>query len=558
MYPGEEGGRVGGRPGARRGRLRSAGAWGFLLAFALAGMAADVPPAAPVTAVRPVSATGDRSWPGSAFFAEPRWVRVHIDLPRASEAALRREPREYAEATMTLDGRTLTQVGIKLKGAAGSYRELEDRPALTVSFNRWDKGRRWNGLRRIHLNNSVQDPTLLNEYLAGELFRSVGVPATRVAWARVTLNGRDLGDYVLKEAFEPEFLAGFFRDTRGNLYDGGFLQEITDPLERDQGNGPPDRADLKRLAQAARVRDPAERWRRLQTVLDVERFISYAAVSAMLADWDGYAMNRNNYRIYFNPEDGRAVLLPHGTDQLFQRHTGGLDAEWGGMLAHAVFSVPEGRARYRERFVQIFTNQFRLQGMTNLLDRVGSTLGAVDPEWARRARWSAQSVRNRRRALEDEPDLRALLPDLPKPTPIPREGVRPEEWVVQEQGDAAAEERVVDGVPVLRIEAQGESTASFRARVLLPRGRYRFEGRLRTIRVRGLRDARGEGAGLRISGSPQVRANAMVGDRDWTWVAYDFELAGQGATVVLVAELRAHRGVVEFDRDSLKVVPRKD
>lgn len=249
-------------------------------------------------------------------------------------------------------------------------------------------------------------------------------------------------------------------------------------------------------------------------------------------------------------------MMPHGTDQLFQRHTGGLDAHWQGLLAEALLGTPEGQQRYRDRFVAIFTNQFAFPVVSNVLRRVAVRLGEEDPEWGRRVRWATQAVRNRRRALEDDPEVRSVVPGLPKPAPVPREGLKPEEWEIREDGLSRLEERVVDGRAVLRIEAGGPSSSSFRGSVQLPRGRYRFEGRLRTGRVRGLRDERGEGAGLRISGSPQTRVNALVGDRDWTWVAYDFELAGDGTRVVLVAELRGSRGWVEFDRDSLKVVPR--
>jgi hypothetical protein len=269
-------------------------------------------------------------------------------------------------------------------------------------------------------------------------------------------------------------------------------------------------------------------------------------------------MNRNNYRLYFNPGDGRAVILPHGTDQLLQRYTGGMDAHWQGLLADALLTTPEGRQLYQSRFVAIFTNQFAFATVSNVLQRVAVRLAADDPGWTRRVRWATQAVRNQRRSLEEDPEIRALLPGFPRPTPVPREGLKPEEWVVREDGEARTEERTVDGKTVLRIEAEGASSASFRGTVRLPRGRYRFEGRLRSGRVRGLRDDVGEGAGLRISGSPRTRANALVGDRDWTWVAYDFDLAGDGTTVVLVAELRGSRGWVEFDRDSLKVVPRME
>jgi hypothetical protein len=64
-------------------------------------------------------------------------------------------------------------------------------------------------LRKIHLNNSVEDPTYLREQLGGELFRAAdAVP--RVGHALVVLDGRSRL-YVLKEGFTEELLARHFR-----------------------------------------------------------------------------------------------------------------------------------------------------------------------------------------------------------------------------------------------------------------------------------------------------------------------------------------------------------
>ncbi len=493
--------------------------------------------------------------PGDAIFLEPTFLKVQVRLPKESLEALRRNPKEYAPATVVINGQEMPMVAVRLKGSAGSFRPVDDRPAMTLKFNKWVGGARWAGLRGVHLNNSVQDPTYMSEYLAGELFRASGVPATRVAWARVELNGRELGHYVVKEGFEEEFLRRSFNESQGNLYDGGFLQEIDQPLDRGHGSGPVDRSDLKALVGAAREPDPALRWRRLQERLDVDRFVSYAVVSAMIADWDGYAMNRNNYRIYFRPADGRAVLIPHGTDQLFQRNEMGADPSWNGLLAQALFSLPEGQKLYRERFVEVFTNVFRADLMTNALARVAGKLKSEFPEIRGYVQWASMAVQSRVHSLEQDPMLRGVLPGTSAPARIPKEGLHPAEWLPQSGGESKLEETESGGVRILRIATKGPDAASFRAPVRLPRGRYRFEGRLRTTSVESVRDDKGEGAGLRISGTQQPRRNHVSGDRGWTVVAYDFELASVETEVVLVAELRASRGTAEFDKDSLRVIP---
>lgn len=62
-----------------------------------------------------------------------------------------------------VNGKTYHEVGVKLKGAAGSFRSVDDRPAMTLNFGKATEDQRVFGLRRLHLNNSVQDESRMNE-----------------------------------------------------------------------------------------------------------------------------------------------------------------------------------------------------------------------------------------------------------------------------------------------------------------------------------------------------------------------------------------------------------
>ncbi|MBM3879761.1 MAG: hypothetical protein FJ387_08580 [Verrucomicrobia bacterium] len=351
--------------------------------------------------------------PGGEIFDAPTVLDFHVQLGKTNLEALRHQPREYTPATVVVNGQAFTNVAVKLKGAAGSFRYVDDQPALTVHFSKWVDGRRVFGLRRLHLNNSVQDPSFMNEYIGSELYRAAGVPTPRVAWATVRLNERPLGLYVLKEAFEKEFLRTFFGGADGNLYDGGFVRDIDQDLERESGEGPTDGSDLKTLVDAAREPDLPRRWERLQEVLDVDRFIAYAALSALLVDWDGYPLNRNNYRVYFQPEDGRAVFLPHGMDQLFQRSYLELDPGWGSLLGWSLFTIPAAQQRYEDRCRELYTNVFRLDTITNLIARLAHTLRPVQPDIEPRAETLEYQVKARFRNLRCEEILKPLQPVKP-------------------------------------------------------------------------------------------------------------------------------------------------
>ncbi|HKX62652.1 MAG TPA: CotH kinase family protein, partial [Verrucomicrobiae bacterium] len=161
------------------------------------------------------------------FFASGVIPSLHIEIARTNMASLRRDDRTYVRATVREGDRAYEEVGIHLKGAAGSKQSIDQKPALTLNFDKFRDGQKFHDIDKLHLNNSVQDKSYMTEALCSELFLEAGVPTARTTHARVWLNGRDLGLYVLKEGYDRQFLKRHFRNPKGNLYDGGFLQEIT-------------------------------------------------------------------------------------------------------------------------------------------------------------------------------------------------------------------------------------------------------------------------------------------------------------------------------------------
>ena len=149
--------------------------------------------------------------PGAELFTNDGVRQIQIEMDASRVESLRWDPREFVRATVKEAGMVYEDVAIHLKGSIGSFREVDHKPDLTLDFNRFNTQQKFHGLRRIYLNNSVEDPSYCNELLGSEMFRAAGVPAPRVGHAVVTLNGRRLGLFVLKEGFTEDFLSCFFR-----------------------------------------------------------------------------------------------------------------------------------------------------------------------------------------------------------------------------------------------------------------------------------------------------------------------------------------------------------
>jgi spore coat protein H len=312
--------------------------------------------------------------PGADFFTNGSPHTFAIQLTDENLNVLRTSPREYVRATVRANGRTYTNVGVHLKGVA-TFRPIDDQPSLTLNFSKFVSEQRFHGLRKIHLNNGKEDPTFLCEALSAEIFAQAGLPAARVTHARTRLNGRELGPYVVIEGFTPEFLARYFQDTRGNLYDSGFRHDVTYPLERLSGKRPDNWKDLKQLSAAAEIRDLQERWSQLALCLDTNGFARYLAMQALIANWDGYAFYKNNYRIYHDPDSDRLHFIAHGMDQTFAKATFPLmPPRWDGLVARAFMETREGRALYQHQLGLLFTNYYHTEALVSRVDELARPL----------------------------------------------------------------------------------------------------------------------------------------------------------------------------------------
>ncbi len=498
--------------------------------------------------------------PARAFFATPTVVLVRITLAPDQRQQLRDRPREYATASLVLAGRPFPAAAIKLKGAAGSFGEIDARPAFTVHLGKHGGKARLHGLERFHLNNGVQDETRACEWLGHDVFAAAGLPAPRVAHAHVWLDGADLGLYVLREAFDRQFLERTFGTAAGNLYEGGFCQDVDQALEQDAGDGADDHADLRRLAAACRDADrPAHE---LRGALDVAAFLDFAALEAMLGHWDGYCRSKNNYRLWL-PANGTATFLPHGMDQLFGDAEASVLDHPSALVASAVLQQPALRRRYRERLralLPLFAPERllpRLQQPAVALQRHLRTHGpARAREHADAMRALGERIRHRHASLAQQIDAAD-----PTPLQLPIGKVHPlQHWQPAPATDGIAlAKHSFQATPALQLTceppAREPREGAWRCQRLLPRGRYELRAVARCERVVA-RAAAGDDDGHRGAWlcAGDERSVVLAGDRGWQTLSCEFEVAEFQRDVELACELRALGGRAWFRIDSLQLV----
>jgi hypothetical protein len=275
--------------------------------------------------------------PGTVFF-------IDLTLSAEAEADLKAEPGEYVGGTFLMtkssDGTPAGEeatpfissrpVEVRLKGSVGgSFRTLSEKPGLKLKFK---KANAVLGLRKMTLNNMVQDPSMVHETLAYAAFRANGVPASRTGFAYVRLNGEDIGVYLDLENLDDIGLSRIFGapfdDKTQHLYEGEQGDDVFPGeeagFEVDEGSEG-DIADLEALIEAVNGEGGGSWSGRVAPHVELAEMTKMWAVEKYIDHWDGYsghtdsvqaekAERPNNYYLYSDPA-GRFQMLPWGADQ---------------------------------------------------------------------------------------------------------------------------------------------------------------------------------------------------------------------------------------------------
>lgn len=209
------------------------------------------------------------------------------------------------------------KVGVHLKGAWGSWRDITGKAAFKIKMNAFVKNQTFFGITKMTLNNMVQDNSYIHETLTYRLFRAVGVPAPRTGFADVTLNGINYGLHLNVETVDPKMLKRW-NITSSQMVKGAVPtfpdfwpgSETAFAIE----SGIKDSyASLTALI-AANQLDGDAWWQQINQMADMKEMTLEWATELYTGHWDGYALNKNNYYVNFD-DAGKATMLPWGTDQ---------------------------------------------------------------------------------------------------------------------------------------------------------------------------------------------------------------------------------------------------
>lgn len=268
-------------------------------------------------------------------FPTDRVLEVHIELSDSDWNSILSNPlaEEEKPATITYDGVTRENVSIRTKGNSSLFSVADSggtRFSFKVDMNEYVDGQKLMGLKKINFNNCYKDPSYMRERIAYDLMREMGVPSPRNAYADLYINGEHMGLYLAVEEVDSEFIELHFENDAGDLYKpdgvGSDLRWLGDDINEYTGMELETNEDTSDHSDLIAMLDVLNNGSDYESVIDVDGFLRYLAVSTALSNLDSYQGTlAHNYYLY--EDDGVFSLIPWDLNESFGTFSMGCDSQ---------------------------------------------------------------------------------------------------------------------------------------------------------------------------------------------------------------------------------------
>lgn len=287
-------------------------------------------------------------------------VRLLVNSRDWQELKDRFRENIFYPAEMNWRGLRARNIGVRSRGL-GSRSAVK--PGLLLRFDRYATDGRFLGLRTLVLDNLTQDPSMMKEVLAMQLFNRLGLPAPREAFVRLYVNNTLLGLYAVVEDIAEPFLQRTFGESGGTLYEydwtfnynfehrGSALENYS--MFKPQTNVTQSTFELfspiERMVRAANESSDDLFAGAMAEFLDLQAFARYIALENFVSDDDGWLgfWGMNNLFLYKNQGGSRFNLVAWDKDYTFWRPTNDIFQRVdNSVLARRALTLPDVRQAY--------------------------------------------------------------------------------------------------------------------------------------------------------------------------------------------------------------------
>ncbi len=267
------------------------------------------------------------------LFDDTELPRIDLSISGSNLQSLYTDPEsntEYFAVFYFTRGDSIVgplDVGLRFRGDTIRNKEKK---SFRISFNSIDSGAELYGIEKMDLNAEVNDPSLIRSKLGWDLFRYLGVPASRSNHVLLYINNNFYGVYLNTEHIDERFVKSRFDNNDGNLYRNlwpadlvylGASQEVY--KYEYQGRRAyalrtnedwDDYEDLAVLITSLDQNSGASLKASLENLINVQQFLKAMAVDVITGNWDGYSGDKNNYFLYRDQVSGRFEYIPYNLE----------------------------------------------------------------------------------------------------------------------------------------------------------------------------------------------------------------------------------------------------
>lgn len=260
---------------------------------------------------------------GDSLFDTPQVHTIYINFSQSNYWNLLTSNKSYDDANdsssyiaaqVIIDGTAVDSVGIQFKGNSSYYNYPSNKKPFTLDFNEYIAGQKYDGLKKLNLNNMYQDPAFMREKMFLDFCQENGIFAPRSNYAKLYLNGTYWGLYLMVERIDKTFLEDRFGNKNGNLWKGdgpgaacanleyhGTLQSYYNCYELKTNEIVNDWSALVDLTDQINNTSDLEFRDSLEAVMNTNSFIKSWAAYNLFCDFDSYPYRyTHNYYTYQN------------------------------------------------------------------------------------------------------------------------------------------------------------------------------------------------------------------------------------------------------------------
>jgi spore coat protein CotH len=268
--------------------------------------------------------------------------------------------KEYFPADITIDGVTIKNVGLRLKGNSslnGLFKKnstsQDTQAPYLIKLDKYVDGQSYQGYTEIAVRTGSfngGEVSLLEEPLSLFIYQESGQIVPEYSYASVKVSDNKAYYYVICENIDGNYIEKHFADTNGILYKKGNSADFSykgedqtkyvSEYEQKTNKKNEDYTKLIAFLKFVSESSDEEFEKELPDWLELDSFMTMIAINELIDNQDSFSGQSRNFYLYYNPETEQFTMLAWDFNLAFGGFGRGGNKGMQGMDGNMTFQTP--------------------------------------------------------------------------------------------------------------------------------------------------------------------------------------------------------------------------